>query len=289
MGLLKEKMLGVFAIVLLCLMASGCMPTMRLGIGMAHPAIENIEASLFRQNNLDLAKRGLPGTIMLLEGLLANAPNDLMLQVVAVKAYIGLGMLIEDESPAEATALYSKGTEWGMMALKQHRGFRKALAEGKNMIEAARQVKSKRFVPALLWTAACMGSAVLLNIDDPMIAVDLGAVNALVNQACALEDTYFHGFAYIFVGTVNSILPAAFGGDRQRAEAAFKTISTLNEEKLLLSKVFYAQFFLTDLSRSKEIMQGVIDAPEKLMPDIELMNQIAKAKARHYLKVKESL
>lgn len=289
MVLLKEKMLCVVAALLLCAMASGCMPVMRLGVGMAHPAIDNIEASLFQQNNLDLAERGLPGTIMLLEGILANAPNDLLLQVVAVKAYLGLGMLIEDKSPAEATALYTRGTEWGMKALKQHRGFRKALEEGKNMVEAAHQVKSQRFVPALLWTAACMGSCVLLNIDDPMIAVDLGAVNALANQACALNDVYFHGFAYLFVGTVNSILPAAFGGDRQRAESAFKTLSTLNEDKFLLSKVFYAKFFLTDAKLSKEIMQGVADSPDKLMPDIELMNQIAKAKARHYIKVKESM
>jgi hypothetical protein len=36
-------------------------------------------------------------------------------------------------------------------------------------------------------------------------------------------------------------------------------------------------------------MQGVSDSPDKLMPDIELMNQIAKAKARHYIKVKESM
>ena len=174
MAFLKQKTVHMLAIAVLCIMVSGCMPMMRTGISIAHPALENIEASLFKQHNLDLAEKGLPGTIMLLEG-----------------------MLVEDESPEEATALYMRGTEWGIAALKQHGGFRKALEQGKNMNEAVREIKSKTFVPALLWTAASMGSNVLLNVGDPMIAIDLGAVNAMASQAIIIDPRYFYGFAQI--------------------------------------------------------------------------------------------
>lgn len=281
---LKQKTVYMLAIAVLCIMVSGCMPMMRTGISIAHPALENIEASLFQQHNLALAEKGLPGTIMLLEGMLETAPNDMLLQTMAVKAYAGLGMLVEEKSPEEATVLYARGTEWGIAALKQHRGFRKALEGGKNMNEAVQQIKSKKYVPALLWTAASMGSSVLLNIGDPMIAIDLGAVNALANRASTLDDGYFYGFANMFIGTVNSMLPAAFGGDKEKALHAFQTISAMNNGKFLLSKVFYARFYLTDEKLMKETLQGVVDAPEKLIPEIELMNQIAKAKARYYLK-----
>jgi hypothetical protein len=262
---------------------------LRSGIKVAHPAIENIEVALFQQKNLDLVEKGLPGQILLLEGLLGTAPDDMLLLTMATKAYTGLGMMIEDEYPEKATALYTRGTECGVRLLKQHRGFRKALEEGKSMGDAAKQIKSKKFVPALLWTASCMGANVLLNAGDPMIAIDLAPVNTMANHVAELDSNYFYGFAHMFVGTVNSMLPATFGGDKKKAKEAFKTISDMNKGKFLLPKVFYARFYLTDDHEVEKELRGIIDTPDGEMPAIELLNQIAKSKARYLLKKKGSL
>ncbi|MFZ5562553.1 MAG: TRAP transporter TatT component family protein, partial [Thermodesulfobacteriota bacterium] len=108
-------------------------------------------------------------------------------------------------------------------------------------------------------------------------------VNALADQAISLDPRYFYGFAHMFIGTANSMLPAAFGGDKEKALRAFETISALNNGKFLLSKVFYARFYLTDDAAVQQTLNGVVEAPDRLIPEIELMNQIAKAKARHYL------
>ena len=289
MASIHRKTLAVVVVLLLCMFAYGCSPVIRTGIRMAHPALENIEASLFQQDNLVLAEQGLPGTIMLLEGMLESSPNDMLLQTMAIKAYLGLGMLVEDKDPKQATALYTKGSEWGMAALKRHRKFRQACEEGMKIGEAAQLITDKDYVPALLWTAACMGSNVLLNMGDPMIVVDLAAVKALADQANMIDDDYFHGFAYIFIGTVNSILPATFGGDRNIARSAFETLDTMNKGNFLLAKVFFAKFYQTEDKLAKAAMQDVVDAPDKLMPEIELMNQIAKSKAGQYLEAKEGV
>jgi hypothetical protein len=256
---------------------------LRSGIKIAHPAIENIEVALFQQENLELVKEGLPGQILLLEGMLETAPNDLLLLTMATKAYTGLGMMIEDTDPEQATVLYTRGTELGIRALKQHRGFRKALEKGASLSDAARKIKGQKFIPPLLWTASCMGANVLLNAGDPMIAIDLAPVNNMANHVVEVNGGYFHGFAYMFVGTVNSMLPATFGGDKEKAKQAFKTISDLNDGKFLLPQVFYARFFVTDDNDAKAILQSIIDTPDGQMPEIELLNQIAKAKARFYL------
>lgn len=284
MAFFKRKTVYLFAVAFTCVTMSGCMSMVRTGIRIAHPALENIEASLLQQSNLSLTKKGLPGTIVLLEGLLKTRPNDMLLQVMAVKVYTALGMLVEDESQEEATALYARGTELGIAALKQHSGFRKAMEEGATISQAVREIKSKKFLPPLLWTAASMGCNVLLNVGDPMIVVDLAAVNAMAEQAVSIDPQYFYGLAHMFIGTVNSMLPAAFGGDREKALKAFETISALNNGNFLLSKVFYARFYLTDDKLINQTLSGVLDAPDGLIPEIELMNQIAKAKARHYLK-----
>ena len=128
-----------------------------------------------------------------------------------------------------------------------------------------------------------MGSNILLNTDDPMIVIDLAAVNAMADQAVSIDPGYFYGFAHMFVGTVNSMLPAAFGGDKEKALKAFEAISALNNGKFLLSKVFYARFYLTDDKLINQTLNGVLEAPDGLIPEIELMNQIAKAKAGYYL------
>ena len=285
----KQKLVCLCTIATLLVMASGCTSMLRSGIKFAHPAIENIEVALFQQKNLELVKEGLPGQLLLLEGMLETAPNDLLLLTMATKAYTGLGMMVEDTDPEQATVLYTRGTELGIKALKQHRGFRKALEKGASLSDAARKIKSQKFIPPLLWTASCMGANVLLNAGDPMIAIDLAPVNNMANHVVEVNGNYFYGFAHMFVGTVNSMLPATFGGDKEKAKQAFKTISDINDGKFLLPQVFYARFFVTDDNDAKTILQSIIDTPDGQMPEIELLNQIAKSKARFYLQQMGSL
>ena len=283
---LNRKTLYAIAIAVLLAMTTGCSSMLRTGISMAHPAFENIEVSLFRQQNVELVKQGLPGTIILLEGILETSPNDMLLLTMAAKSYAGLGMIVEDEDPALATDLYQRGTECGMRALKQHRGFRNTLEDGKSVAEAAKTVTSKKYLPALTWTAASMGSNVLLNTGDPMIAVDLGNVRTMINQVNDIDEEYYYGFAHMFLGIINSMLPEAFGGDKEKAKKEFYTVFNMNEGKFLLSTYFYAKYYITDENHQAEKMREVADAPDGQMPDIELMNQIAKAKAKYYLKEK---
>lgn len=283
---LNRKIFYAITIAVLLAISTGCSSMLRTGIYIAHPAFENIEVSIFRQQNVDLVQQGLPGTILLLEGILETSPNDLLLLTMAAKSYTGLGMIIEDENPALATALYQRGTECGIQALKQNLDFRYTLRESKSVAEAAKAIRSRRYLPALTWTAASMGSNVLLNTGDPMIAVDLGSVSTMINHVNNLDGEYFYGFTHMFLGIINSMLPEAFGGDKKKAKKEFDTVFEMNDGKMLLSTYFYAKFYITDEKRQAKTMREVADAPNGQMPDIELMNQIAKAKAKYYLKEK---
>jgi len=103
MASFKQKMMCVFVMAVLLVMTSGCASMinsgLRTGLKLAHPAIENIEVALFQQKNIDLVKEGLPGQILLLEGLLGTAPKDMLLLTMSTKAYTGLAMLIEEDDP----------------------------------------------------------------------------------------------------------------------------------------------------------------------------------------------
>ncbi|MDY6823450.1 MAG: TRAP transporter TatT component family protein [Thermodesulfobacteriota bacterium] len=290
MASLKRKTLYAIFIAVLFAMTSGCTSIhtsmIRAGITIAHPAVKNIEVGIFQQDNLELTRQGLPGTIMLLEGMLETSPHDMLLLTLGAKAYTGLGMMVEDDSPKQATALYTRGAECGMRALKQHRGFRKALEDGKSVAEATKTIESEKYLPALLWTAASTGLAILQNMGDPMIVVDLGKFQTMSKQINKIDSDYYYGFAHMFLGITNSILPATFGGDKKLAEKEFKTVFEMNDGKFLLPMVFYARFYVTDDALYNKTLRKVIEAPDDLMPEIALINQIAKAKARHYLKEK---
>jgi len=134
-----------------------------------------------------------------------------------------------------------------------------------------------------------MGSNVLLNAGDPMIAIDLAPVNNMVDHVLELNPDYFYGFAHMFVGTVNSMMPTTFGGDKEKALKAFETIFQMNDDKFLLPKLFFARFAVTDDELSKATMQSIINRPDGEMPQIELLNQIAKLKAESYLEQKGGL
>jgi hypothetical protein len=79
----------------------------------------------------------------------------------------------------------------------------------------------KKDVPLLYWTAASLGAAVSLGLDQPELVVDLPTVRALAERAIALDETWSKGALHELRITIDS-LPAALGGSPEKAKEHFE-------------------------------------------------------------------
>jgi hypothetical protein len=288
-ALKKVKLTPLFVGIFVCF--SGCATmqnTMKqITINTMVPVLDDVNDAIFRENDLDLVREGLPGNMLMVEGMARSSPDNYYILVMAARAFAGYGILLEDKDPEHASALYLKGRDYGMRALKQHSGFSYALEEGTPFHEAIKLVDDEGYIDALLWTGLCWGQQINLNLNDPMVVVSVTDVKAIMQQVMAIDDTYFYGMAHIFFGSYYATLPSIFGGGTEMSEAEFNKAFEISDGKFLLAKLYYARFYaplVVDEKLFERELNEVLEAPSDALPEVVLLNEIAKAKARIFLK-----
>src|ERR1043165_9051243 len=86
--------------------------------------------------------------------------------------------------------------------------------------KAALAKATKKDVPLLYWTAASLGAAISLGLDQPDLVIDLPTVRALAERAIALDETWSKGALHEMMITIDS-LPEALGGSPAKAKEHF--------------------------------------------------------------------
>ena len=79
---------------------------------------------------------------------------------------------------------------------------------------------TKGDVELLYWTTASWSRAILLAIDRPDLAIDLGSVRTIAERALALDDSWGQGGIHELMIPIES-LPEALGGSKDRARRHF--------------------------------------------------------------------
>ena len=80
----------------------------------------------------------------------------------------------------------------------------------------------KKDVPNLYWTAASWGSAISLGLHDPDLIADLPSVEAMIDRALALDETYDSGAIHSFLVTFEMIRQGAEGEPADRSRKHFE-------------------------------------------------------------------
>lgn len=281
----------VMGIAMGVLVLSGCSCLMRMGVNSMAGTFKTMGASARRQQDTEVARLAFPSNLLMLDGMLDVSPNNKDLLGIACEAYCGYAMsFVEDKDPEEASKLYIKGRDYGLHALKaKNSGFRKALARGMKFTEAVAYIR-KKDVPQAFWTGNCWASWLNVNKRDPKALFELANIKAIMERVKELDDTYFYGGVHLFYATYYAGLPVIAGGGADKAEAEFSKALEISRGKLLLIRLFRAQYYDTLIKDEDEFvkdLKAVIDAPEDILPEQALANEVAKNKARKLLKDKE--
>src|SRR5688572_24873007 len=199
---LKQKLLlsGLLAIVLAA--GNGC-SVKKLAINKLGDALAGGGTTFSSDEDPELVKAAAPFSLKLIESLLAESPEHEGLLLAAASGFTQYAYAFVEQDADElaprdlqgaealrrrARKLYARARRYGLrgLALRQD-GLEAALRADPPQALAARTAGD---VPFLYWTAAAWGRAISLSKDEPEAVADQVVVEALIDRALELDETF---------------------------------------------------------------------------------------------------
>ncbi|VAW54716.1 hypothetical protein MNBD_GAMMA05-1301 [hydrothermal vent metagenome] len=259
----------------------------KMVVNMSLPMIEGGIEAMNQEPDLQLAEDSMPANISMLNGMIHLDPENIQLHVYAAQAYYGLSYgFNEDTRRKRADTFYLRGLKHGLTALELD-GLKDVKQLSNNELEQKLQKLDKDDVPALFWTASNWAKWIDLNRDDPASLIQLSKPTAMMQRIIELDDTFYYGGAHMYFGVYYGARAPMFGGDFKKSRQHFDRARVINNDKLLIVDLLQAQYLSRQMYDQNDFhtrLTRVIDAPEDIYPELTLLNQIAKRKARLLIK-----
>lgn len=252
----------------------------------------NVEA-MNRETDLVLAEAAIPANLKLIEGLIEEDPDNTDLLYLAAQGFYGYAFgFVELSDPQRAEALYSRGFAYGVRGLHAL-GLDKDIdltTANPDTIEKALAKMRAAAVPTLFWTASCWAKQIDMRRTDPARIAQLASTERLMSRVRELQPDYYYGAVYVFYGVYYGSRAPMLGGDFARSEKNFSAARAVSEDRLLIVDVMQAEYLerqRLDQDAFHRLLSRVVADPVGSFPEMALVNQIARARAR-YLLDKES-
>ncbi len=253
----------------------------------------------------DMAGAGIPGSVLQLEAFHAISPENEGLSLNLAKAYVGYANgWVEDEYEVayqagdldKADRLRQRAR---LMYLRAHQLALSAMRHRDAGIDAALKSNEERALPRyleqhykhkgdvapLFWTGMSLGAAINMSLDQPDLIAEMPTAKALVERVKKLDDTFFQGAAYLFLGTMDAAFPAALGGNPEGGRALFEEGLRKTGRRNHLMQLAYAKVYAVNTQNRDlfvKLLTEVIEAPDQ-GNEVRLTNKVARRRAERYL------
>jgi len=253
----------------------------------------------------DIAGIGIPAAIVQLETFLHVTPNNEGLALDLAKAYVGYtqGWVESDFEVAwaagdfdkadhlrhRARLLYQRARNLALHCMRQRDDGIDAVLRKGDPTELAKYLAdnytSKDDVGPVFWAGLAWGAVVNMSLDQPDLIADLPLIKPFVEHAIKLDDGYFNGGAYLFLGTLESAFPPALGGDPEKGKAWFEQGLEKTGRKNQMILVNYARTYAVNTQNRElfaKLLNEVIESGD-MGDSVRMSNKIARTRAARYL------
>jgi len=115
---------------------------------------------------------------------------------------------------------------------------------------------------------------------------DLPRVVLLMERVIALEETHDYGGAHLFMGIYKSAVPPVYGGKPEEARWHFERAIEIGRGDFLMAYVYYADHYARKMLKRDlfiDLLTKVIESPVDRIPELALINTIARTRAEEML------
>jgi hypothetical protein len=147
-------------------------------------------------------------------------------------------------------------------------------------------------VPFLYWTAAAWGAAIGISKDDPALVSDQLLVEALIDRALVLDESFGQGAVHGFLITYEMSRQGQTGDPTVRARRHFERAMELGQGKLASPLVSLAESVCVQRQQRAEfesLLQRALAINADEAPAWRLQNLVAQRRARWLLEHADDL
>ena len=259
------------------------------------------EDSVFTDDDdIELIGEALPFSLKLVESLLAQSPEHRGLLLTAARGYT-LYAYAYVHFPAEQAAtedldraralraragkLYLRAFGYAMRGLEvRHPGITQAVAQAPEPALAPLGSDAVADVPYLYWAAGALGLALSVSKDDPAMLARLPEVEALLERALVLDESYDAGALHEFAVSWAAALPRR--GDPEAIGQHFERALALSGGRRASLFVAYATAVAVPTQNRDQfsrLMDQALAVDPNAIPGKRLLNTIAQRRARWLL------
>jgi len=261
--------------VVLFLQACG---VMRLG--------SNLPTGIVGNNDPVLVAEGLPSYLMTIDGMIANWPERSSFLQSGASLYSAYSSMFVSE-PERQQRLSKKALDYAHRgACAQHKRYCGLQGLAVPALEQRLAKAKTKDVPALYTLGTTWAGYIQAHSGDWSAVADLARVQALLETVVALDESYEYGQAHLYLGVLDSLLPASLGGQPERAREHFQRAISLSEGHNLYAKVLYAEHYARmafDQALHDSLLEKVLAAEVDVLPTLTLQNTIAQQEAKRLL------
>lgn len=250
---------------------------------------DSLEGAVLAQNDPEIVRQGAPAYLLLIDGLIADDPDNVDLLLAGAALYSSYaGAFVDD--PERAARLAVKGRDYGWRALcESERRACDIWSAPYPEFERVINDMGERQVPVLYGAGAAWATWIRSASDDWSAVADKARVDAMMRRVVALDESYEGGAAYLYLGILATLLPEAMGGNPEEGREAFERVIQLSGGRHLMAKVLIAEKYarmVFDRQLHDRLCREVIEADPEA-PSLTLVNVLAQAQARQLLEDSE--
>jgi predicted anti-sigma-YlaC factor YlaD len=285
-------------------LSSGC-SVRRMAVNKLGDALAAGGTTYAEDDDPELVKAAAPFSLKLMESLLNESPrhHGLLLGTASGFTQYSYAFVhqeadeMEDKDLAAATELrrragrlYLRARNYGLRGLETaHAGFREEFSRAPQ--PAVHKVGTKD-VPLLYWTAASWAAAISVSKDNPDLIADQPKVEALMDRALELNESFDHGAIHSFLITYEMSRSGATGDPAARSRKHFDRAVELSGGQMAGPLVAYAEAVCVqrqDQAGFKSLLERALAINPDLKPEWRLANLIMQRRARWLLSRSDEL
>jgi hypothetical protein len=273
-------------VVLFLLFLASCSFQKKMTTINAASLMEDVAKASYKQADLRVIREGMPAYLMLMDGMVEGWPDNDRLLLAAAQAYSSYAAIFTgDDEAGFRDVLLLRAKSYALKALEQ-RGMAAPLTAPFDQFERQAGQMTRSDVPYVFWSASCWGTWIGAHSSSISALAELPRVEVLMRRALSLDETYNYGGPHVFMGVLYASRPQVAGGNLNLAQQHFLKAIELGQGKFLMAYVYYADYYARkalDRELFVSTLKKVLDTPADTLPELTLMNTVARHKAEALL------
>ncbi len=244
---------------------------------------DDLAGSILNSEDIDTVREGVPAYLLLIDSFLRSSPDSSDLLLAASRLNGSFSVLVDD--PDREKLLSNKSMTYAIRAVCSSGSELCAARSMKYSTyeETVKQLEMKDVPLAYALGVAWVGW-IQANSDDWEAIAELGRAKILMEQVIALDENHDFGGPHLYMGGMETLLPANLGGKPEKGRTHFEKALSINDS-YLMTKVIYAEQYarlVFDQTLHDRLLKEVVNA-DPVIEGMTLTNRIAQERARDLL------